>query len=598
MYTINFQTLSIKNFLSVGETPLNVHFKEGINVITGVNRDKEDSKNGVGKSTVIDALYFALYGSTIRELTKDLIVNSYAKKNCEVVLDFLVNTQGSSTRYRIVRQLSPTKCTLYRDEKDVTLSTILKTNEFIQSIIRTTGGVFQNSVVMSANSTVPFMAQSKNDKRKFIENILNLGVFSSMLNTAREEYNECKREYEVLYSKHEISVKMYDTLREQFNVFETNKQTRIQSFKTKIEKNIEQICALEKEIKSVTPAVYELIETKVRKAQEACDKVEVIYRQQYQSIAITKAEFESLKAQLQRAKTTNICPTCKREFDGVDLNHRDKHIESLESNISSVESVLMEKVGALKHVVIEKQNTDKRIKDVQAHKKKIDEIEVNNKNYLNRISYIKESNKTFEEDINNIEKETNMSLESSMLSTSKDITALKETVNCKELDLKVLDYIKYIVSEEGVKSYIVKKILNMLNSRLAYYLHALHSNCICTFNEFFEDNIIDEQGNNKSYFNFSGGERKRMDLACLFAFLDIRRLQGDVTFSAIFYDELLDSALDDKGVDLVIQVLQERYDIYKESCYVITHRGTTMTGKINNIITLEKRNGTTYILNT
>ena len=121
-----------------------------------------------------------------------------------------------------------------------------------------------------------------------------------------------------------------------------------------------------------------------------------------------------------------------------------------------------------------------------------------------------------------------------------------------------MDIVKFVLSEEGVKSYIVKKILQLFNSRLSYYLKRMDANCICIFNEYFEEEIFDEKGQECSYFNFSGAERKNLDLACLFTFMDIRRLQGDVTYNISVYDELLDSSLDEKGVNMVIDILRER----------------------------------------
>ena len=135
----------------------------------------------------------------------------------------------------------------------------------------------------------------------------------------------------------------------------------------------------------------------------------------------------------------------------------------------------------------------------------------------------------------------------------------------------------------------------MLNSRLAFYLKKLEANCLCKFNEFFDEEIIDESSNQKSYFNFSGGERKRIDLACLFAFADIRRLQGDVNFSTVFYDELLDSSLDDKGVQLTLKILRERFQENNESCYIITHRGPEVTTKAEHTLHVVKRNGVSTI---
>ena len=146
-----------------------------------------------------------------------------------------------------------------------------------------------------------------------------------------------------------------------------------------------------------------------------------------------------------------------------------------------------------------------------------------------------------------------------------------EIENIKE-QIKILDVVKFVVSEEGVKSYIVRKILKLLNNKLAYYLKAMDANCICIFNEYFEEQIVDDKGKICSYFNFSGAERKNIDLACLFTFMDIRRLQGDVAFNVSMYDELFDSSLDEKGVELVVNILRERLEKYNECMMVISHR--------------------------
>jgi DNA repair exonuclease SbcCD ATPase subunit len=149
------------------------------------------------------------------------------------------------------------------------------------------------------------------------------------------------------------------------------------------------------------------------------------------------------------------------------------------------------------------------------------------------------------------------------------------------------------VSEEGVKAYIVKKILNLFNSKLAYYLKKMDANCQCTFNEYFEEEIVNEKGKLCSYFNFSGAERKNIDLACLFAFMDIRRMQGDVAYNFSVYDELFDSSLDEKGVELVLDILKERVSKYDECAMVISHRKESIKMATGDIIFLEKENGIT-----
>ena len=174
---------------------------------------------------------------------------------------------------------------------------------------------------------------------------------------------------------------------------------------------------------------------------------------------------------------------------------------------------------------------------------------------------------------------------------------VKVNLDTTKNKINMLDVVKYVVSEEGVKSFIVKKMLTLFNSRLAHYLKKMDSNCVCIFNEYFEEQIINEKGKICSYFNFSGAERKNIDLACLFAFMDIRRLQGDVTYNFSMYDELFDSSLDERGVELVINILKERVEQYNECVMVISHRKESVKAAQGDVIYLEKVNGITRRVN-
>ena len=121
----------------------------------------------------------------------------------------------------------------------------------------------------------------------------------------------------------------------------------------------------------------------------------------------------------------------------------------------------------------------------------------------------------------------------------------------------------------------------------------MDANCVCKFNEFFEEEIKNDKGQECSYFNFSGAERKNIDLACLFTFMDIRRMQGDVSYNLVMFDELLDSSLDEKGVELVLNILKERVETYNESIYIISHRKESAKESSGEVIYLEKTNGIT-----
>jgi DNA repair exonuclease SbcCD ATPase subunit len=594
---VNFKSLTIKNFLSVGETPVSINFQPGVNVITGTNYDKEDSKNGVGKSTIADALYFALFGTTIRELSKDLIVNSFTKKKCEVVLDIDIENGNGLSQYRITRTINPTKCHMTKNGEDITRSTMAKTNEYIQKLVLSNGKIFQNSVIMTINNTVPFMAQSKVDKRKFIESILSLEIFSEMLSKAREEHNTLKKDYEVLFTKVEGIEKGYKFNKEQLDTFEENKKLKIEALEKRSEENKAKIEELKKDIKELPDGVLERLNIKIEQCNEELKEIQNLYKAAYQNLADVKSKISHAENQLKETeKVGAICTTCKRAYSDDDIKHKESNKKELNNKLKDLNKELATAQKALDKVNTNQVKKEKEIKDVQDKKNVVRDVLNNNKNVEVKIGLINENIQEILKDIDEVKKQTNDVLENVVKELEEKLKIGKDDLEKLDHECRILECVKFVVSEEGVKSYIVKKILAVLNGRMAYYLDKLHANCLCQFDEFFDEQITDEKGELKSYFNFSGGERKRIDLACLFSFLDIRRMQGDVHFSTIFYDELLDSSLDDKGVELVLDVLRERAQKHNENCYIITHRGTTITEKIDNTVFLEKRNNFTYLL--
>jgi DNA repair exonuclease SbcCD ATPase subunit len=594
---VNFKILSIKNFLSVGETPVTINFQPGVNVITGINYDKEDSKNGVGKSTIADALYFALFGTTIRELSKDLIVNSFTKKKCEVVLDIDIENGNGLSQYRITRTINPTKCHMTKNGEDITRSTMAKTNEYIQKLVLSNGKIFQNSVIMTINNTVPFMAQSKIDKRKFIESILSLEIFSEMLSKAREEHNILKKDYEVLFTKVEGIEKGYNFNKDQLDTFEENKKQKIAEIEKRINENKTKIEDLKKQIKDLPENVIQKLDEKEQAYKDELVNIQKDYKQAYQNLADVKSKINHIEDQLKEIeKVGAICTTCKRAYSDDDLKHKEANKKELNNKLKDLNKELTAAQKTLDKVNTDQSKKEKELKDIQDKKNVVRDVINNNKNTETKISLINENIQALLKEIEDVKKLTNEALENVVKELEEKLKTGKEGLEKLDKDCNVLECVKFVVSEEGVKSYIVKKILAVLNGRMAYYLDKLHANCLCQFDEFFDEQITDEKGELKSYFNFSGGERKRIDLACLFSFLDIRRMQGDVHFSTIFYDELLDSSLDDKGVELVLDVLRERAQKHNENCYIITHRGTTITEKIDNTVFLEKRNNFTYLL--
>jgi DNA repair exonuclease SbcCD ATPase subunit len=596
MRFITFKNLKAKNFLSFGDSLVNIELKKGVNSITGINLDKEDSKNGAGKSAITEILYYALYGTTLREISKDFVQNSITKKPALVELELEVKKDNITDLYTIVRQLNPTKCKLFKNNEDITRSTLAKTNALIQSIIRSPSTVFQNSVIMSINNALPFMALSKVDKRKFIESVLGLEVFTSMLLKIRDDYSISKKDYDLAYSKLEtLETELLFNVN-QFETYETRKAerlTKLSEKESKLKSELEQTLT---NLNSIKILSVKTIEEKILSLEKKITEKETEINNFSKTLHKNQAALDSEQNQIQKLLgNKDLCPTCNREFS---QGHR-AHIETLIENHNKEIQKFQETINKTNKILAQETEQKNNLKQAkQLLEQEIIKSKTNQANQnaleLNIIHFKKSLDETKEE-ILIANKEHNNELKGKITLLGDEVKKSKEKLNNLNNELNILETVKFILSEEGIKSFIVKKIIKVLNSRIAYYLQKLEANCLCQFNEYFEEEIIDEKGDKKSYFNFSGGERKRIDLACLFAFADIRRLQGDVYFSTIFYDELIDSSLDDKGVQLTLQILKERFDENQESCYIITHRTSDALTGINHTITVVKENGISFI---
>lgn len=593
MKYVNFKRLAIKNFLSVGEEPVVVEFNSGLNIITGHNKDKLDRRNGVGKSTVADAVYFAIFGNTLRELKKDFIVNNIVQRNCEVCLNFTVNVDGVESEYKLIRRLAPSKCLLYRDGEDITRDSISNTTQYLCDLLHTTPEVFQNCVIMTVNNVIPFMAKKKLEKRKFIEGIFNLQVFSNMLNNVRTEYNNISKNLDIECAKYEEISNSINSLNQQKQNLENDRLRNKMKLETRLESCNTDIESQQKSLDSAVVVDISEYDNKIDKIDSVLEELNT----KIQKIVSTRSKSQTM-IEMNHEKYNKMCsdhdqcPVC---LNKLDESHKD-YIEEEKQNVkqqidqltvkkNSADSKLKEANNIRTTLMSKKTKLNDRKTAANIQKSNIDNIE-------QRLKQLKSLRKDITDDLKSVEN-VDTSLDVNIKEVSKRLESTQTHIDEIKEELSKLDVIKFIVSEEGVKSYIVKKILQLLNSKLSHYLKKMDSNCICVFNEYFEEEIIDEKGKQCSYFNFSGAERKNIDLACLFAFMDIRRLQGDVAFNFSMYDELFDSSLDERGVELVIDILKEKIEKYNECIMVISHRKESTKMATGEIIFLEKQNGIT-----
>ena len=597
MKNVNFKKVKIFNFLSIGKTPVEIEFTPGIHLITGINRDKTDRRNGVGKSSVIESVYFAIFGQTLRELKKDLIPNNYTNSTCEVILDFDIIENKICTVYQIIRTLNPSKLYLYENGKDVTRDTIKNTEEYIFKLLNATPSLFENCVIMSLNSSIPFMAKSKVEKRKFIESIFNLEIFSKMLSLAREDVNNNKKLYEIELTKFEEIDNNCKALQQQKENILKSRSEKIVVYEQRKIDNSKEKSILIQTLNNIKIESIDNFNEKLQKLKAGLEECECRIDTHNESRTIVSRDIQNIETQLNKIGTkNNNCPVCLRPILEHDLDIIEQEKQLLQTKINLLQKdvkVSIEKINTLK----QKKETIKELIDkcntsINNNKLKIQE----KLNVEERLKRLIEWLCQLDTDILQLKNE-NTDVDSLIISNKLKLKTLQENVNKLKLTNNLLDTVKFIVSEEGVKSYIVNKILEVFNNKLMQYLKKMNANSYCVFNEYFEEEIINEKGKICSYFNFSGAERKDIDLACLFAFMDMRRLQGDITYNLSIYDELFDSSLDEKGIDQVTNILKERVEKYNECVIIISHRKESIKAVTDNIIFLEKKSGQTKRIN-
>lgn len=593
MKTVNFKRIAIQNFLSVGEEPVVVEFKEGLHILTGNNKDKPERKNAVGKSTVADAIYFSIFGETLREIKKDLIINNITGGKTHVELDFDINSSHGNNTFKVVRTLSPTKVFVYKDGVDKTRDSAANTTKYICDVLSSSPAIFQNCVIMTVNNAVPFMAKNKIDKRKFIEDIFGMEVFSKMISQIRSEYNEIKRQYDIEYSKFEEVEKNYSNYITQREKSIEKKQEQKELYEGRFKNNKDEINTLNDKLKCITLSDVDKLNDEINSLEKKASQCEAKIHTYLEENAATKTTIAHKRDTYLKIGTDgDSCPVCLRPILEHDKNYIVKEKENLKKDIE----ILAQSMKTISSKVDDVKIVKDKIKAAISSKKlEVSGIALQQQNISNMRDRIKQLESWQAELIQDIDTLENSSSDlDHLIDDSKlRLEELRASTQSISKNINNLDIVKYIVSEEGVKSYIVNRLLELLNSKLQYYLKKLDANFTCFFNEFFEEEIFNEKNKVCSYFNFSGAERKAIDLACLFTFSDIRRMQGGVSYNIAIYDELFDSSFDEKGIDHITDILKERVDIFNECSIVISHRKESVKAVTGDVIFLEKENGIT-----
>lgn len=589
MKKVVFKTLKVKNFLSIGKTIVSVDFQKGLNIITGINKDLMDRQNGTGKSSLVDSFYFALFGETTRGIKKEFVVNNLTNESAEVSLTFSID----ETEYEIIRTIKPSKLNLFENGVDISRDSMANTTEYILNILNLTPEIFTNCICLSINSTVPFMAQKNLEKKKFIEGIFNLDVFSKMNSGLKEEYGDVKKEIERKSEKYDDLEKTVKLVLDQNKRNSEEREKRRNQIEENISKLDKQIHVINDNISKYVIDDVSQNKVKIKKLEEKKklknDEIQQIFKQKTE----ISTEIKILKNDLLKIGTDqDECPICLRAITDGDLEHIDNRKKNIQTDIEEKNNIIADFSKKQNDLESEVTLIDKAINLLKDSVNKNALIEQQKNNDEDKLQYFnsqlsKERNAL--NDLQNYKEEEAKSVEEIQIQIQEISNELQEL----KKRFKVLENVKFVLSEEGVKSYVVKKILTLFNAKIAFYLKELNANSSITFDQYFEEEIKNERGKPTTYFNYSGAERKAIDLSIMFAFIDMLKLQTNVYYNVQFYDELLDTSLDSAGVENVVRILNEFVDKYSYGIYVISHRRECSKLANGEVVYLEKSNGIT-----
>ena len=563
---IEFQKIRYKNFLSSGN-----YFTE-----IQLNRDNDTlivGQNGAGKSTILDALTFSLFGKPFRKINKGQLVNSVNEKDTKVEIEFAIN----KTKYKVLRGIKPNVFEIYKDGKklneDCSANEQQKTLE--TQVLKLNYKSFTQIVILGSASFVPFMQLSAPHRREVIEDLLDIKVFSSMSDILKEKIKVSKDSLKVLELKKESvadKIKMQkqfirsieedgenDIREKQEKIVICDKES--DEYQKKIEKLLLQTNNKSEEIKNYTAST-----ATIKQLNTFRTKIQTKYQ-----TSVTESNFFN--------KNT-VCPTCTQNIEEAfrvnKIDHLQEVLSKYETNLSEIEQAITKE--------------EERERKFFKLSKEITTLQ-NETSQLNvRVSNSIKLRKDLESEIQNItDKIENQNAENLKLTEYKD--NLKKILQDLE---KVKDEFEYfqqsniLLKDDGVKSGIIRKYLPLINQQVNDYLQRMDFFINFTLDEEFNENIQTPVHEKFSYASFSEGEKMRIDLSLLFTWREVARLKNSVATNLLIMDEVFDSSLDGFGTDEFLKIV--RFVIKDANVFIISHKNE-LYDKFNNCLEFEKVKG-------
>jgi DNA repair exonuclease SbcCD ATPase subunit len=562
---ILFKSISWKNFLSTGNQFTKVNFTDHpTTLIIGTN--------GAGKSTVLDALTFSLFGKPFRKINKPQLINSSNDKDCKVEVEFSIG----KNEWKIVRGIKPAVFEIWKNGSILDQSAALDQQKWLeQTVLKMNYKSFTQIVILGSSTFVPFMQLSAAHRREVIEDLLDIKIFSSMNLIIKEKIRQSKEDLKLLELKKETlkdKVKMQkDFIEELENRGNANinaNKEKIANLDSEIDNHIKQNSSLEEPLRENIREQDEITgyAEKLRKLVNLKGKLS-----QKVSTITTEHKF---------FKENTVCPTCTQEIDD---DFRINKINDAQNKAKELQSGYQELEEAIK----EEEERERQFTSLSKEIKKLtDAISQNNI----KIHGLRRQIKDLESEVQRIaEQLKNRNTEHEKLEAFKEnLNKTYDDLASKKDLIGYYDFTYSLLKDGGVKSKIIKKYLPLINQQVNRYLQMMDFYINFTLDEEFNETVQSPIHEDFSYASFSEGEKMRIDLALLFTWREVARMKNSVNTNLLIMDEVFDSSLDGFGTEEFLKII--RYVIKDANIFVISHK-TGLEDKFESVIRFEKVKG-------
>ena len=556
-----FRNVKWKNLLSTGNYFTEIKLDSTSNTLIVGN-------NGSGKSTMLDALCFALFGKAFRNINKPNLVNSINGKDCKVEVEF--DTNGKS--YKIVRGIKPNIFEIYQDGTLLNQDAALRDyQEHLEKfILKLNYKSFTQIVILGSASFTPFMQLSAADRRAIIEDLLDIQIFSSMNSVVKDKLNNAKDL--ITNTKHDIDVtqKIYDVKKKHTDELNQDRTVKIGEYNEEISNNTLLLQTIHDEVAGIRQTISGLIET-VSSQTEVENKIKKFTKLESQ----IEGNISKFLSNINFFKDSGSCPTCRQE---IALEIKEREIESLDKKISESQHGLTDLQTRLE----EQEAKLKSINETQKEIQKLNvEIATKNSSIENIQKYIARLQKQIA-DLQNTQDTHNSNelkeLEDSLSTLTEELKRLLDEKNYYEVAATLL-------KDSGIKTKIIKQYLPIINKLVNKYLATLDFFVNFTLDESFKEVIKSRHRDEFSYHNFSEGEKQRIDMALMLTWRAIAKLKNSANTNLLILDEVFDSSLDTSGTEELMKILHMLEDV---NLFVISHKGDILHDKFINVIKFDK----------